>query len=191
MKLQRRWRAAGSWIGIVAVAAPLALTGCAQLVTQARVRMFCEPTSEGIESALVLMVQAVPSASVVPCINVYPPGWTLSAFDAKTDRVEITFDSDRGGVQALVVGLAPSCRSSGSTLPPDEVGAPRLRQAVAITRTTFRATRYYTFPGGCMTFRFDVPLKNATALTSDAVLMIHLKARAKVEAELARLGFQP
>ena len=184
MRRMRRRRATASWIAIVAVVAPMTLTGCAQIAAQSSVKMFCEPPPDQMESALILMAQAVPGSSVIPCINVYPAGWTLAMFDAQTDRVEITFDSDRGGLKALTVTLVPSCQPSGSALPLDQVGATHLHQAMVITATTYRATRYYTFPGGCMTFRFDVPLQTATAVTSDAALMIHLTTRAKVEAEL-------
>jgi hypothetical protein len=173
----------------LSVLVPLALTACTEVVTRNNVLMSCKPPKDRIESGLVLMAQAVPSASVVPCINVYPAGWSLTTFDARTERVDITFDSDRGGLQALIVTLVPSCRATGSALPPDEVGAPNLRQTLVITATTYQATRFYTFPGGCVMFRFDVPLENATALTSDAVMMINLTSRAKIEAEVARFGF--
>ena len=153
--------------------------------------MYCESPTGSIESAVVLMAQAVPSATLVPCINVYPAGWSLGSFDTRSRLAVITFDSDRGGIGALTVTFQATCTPRGTTLPSDEVGAPNLRQEDHDPLgSRYRATRYYPFPGGCMMFAFDFPRGSGSTLTTDSALMVHLKPRAAIEAELAKLGLE-
>ena len=169
----------------------VSLTGCTQLIEQRSIRMYCESPTRTIESAVVLMAQAVPSAALVPCINVYPAGWSLGTFDAKSGLVVITFDSDRGGTGALTVTFEARCAPEGTTMPSDEVGAPNLKQKDhEPLGSRYRATRYYSFPGGCMLYTFDFPKGGASTLTTDAAQMVHLTQRSAIEAELATFGLQ-
>jgi hypothetical protein len=169
----------------------VSLTGCSRLIEQRSVRMYCESPTGSIESAVVLMAQAVPSAALVPCVNVYPAGWTLGTFDAKSGLVVITFDSDRGGAGALSVTFEAACTPEGTTLPSDEVGAPNLKQKDhQPLGSRYRATRYYSFPGGCMLYTFDFPPGSATTLTTDAAQMVHLTQRSAIEDDLAKFGLQ-
>lgn len=169
----------------------VSLTGCTQMIEERSVRMYCESPTGSIESAVILMAQAVPSAALVPCVNVYPAGWSLGSFDARSGLVEITFDSDRGGIGALTVTFETTCKPEGTTLPSDEVGAPNLRQRDdEPLGSRYRATRYYSFPGGCMLYRFDFPPEGRSTLTTDAAVMVHLTPRSEIEAELAEIGFE-
>jgi hypothetical protein len=153
--------------------------------------MYCDSPTDSIESAVVLMAQAVPGSTLVPCVNVYPAGWSLGTFDASSGRVRITFDSDRAGFGALTVTFEATCTPKGTTLPSDEVGAPNLRQTdLDPLGSRYRATRYYSFPGGCMLYTFDFPQGGVSTLTTDAAQMVHLTRRSVIEADLAKLGLQ-
>jgi hypothetical protein len=169
----------------------VSLTGCTRLIEQRSIRMYCDSPTGTIESAVVLMAQAVPSATLVPCVDVYPAGWSLGSFDTRSGIAVITFDSDRGGIGALTVTFEATCTPQGSTLPSDEVGAPNLRQEDREPLgSRYRATRYYTFPGGCMLYTFDFPQGGVSTLTTDAAQMVHLTRRSVIEADLAKLGLQ-
>ena len=66
----------------------------------------------GTNDTMILMAQAVPTASSVPCVASLPAGWTLGSVEVKRDRGEFSLDSDRAGKKAVVVTLRPSTRLS-------------------------------------------------------------------------------
>jgi hypothetical protein len=61
-----------------------------------------------------LMAQAVPSASLVPCVPLLPVGWTLADVKVQDGRARISFDTDRAGAAAVVVELTASCDLAGA-----------------------------------------------------------------------------
>ena len=44
-----------------------------------------------------LMAQSVPSASLVPCVQLLPAGWTVAQVTVNNGRSVITVDHDRAG----------------------------------------------------------------------------------------------
>jgi hypothetical protein len=174
---------------ILALLAPVAAAGCTQLA-QKRIRMFCAPPKGSVETGVVLIAQAIPTASLVPCVDAYPSGWSFGTFDVKTGEAVVTFDSDRAGMAALKVTLLPACRPAGTRMQPDEVGAMTLQQQNIAFVPRYRATRFYTFPGGCMMYAFDFPSRAAATLTTDATVMIHLISRTTIDKQLEDAGFE-
>src|SRR4029450_12853939 len=78
----------------------LLLAGCARPVTSelARSRQpYCEYRGEPGTQFVVLMAQAVPSASRLPCIELLPPGWTVGDVFVRNGRARFALNSDRGG----------------------------------------------------------------------------------------------
>jgi hypothetical protein len=142
-----------------------------------------------VESGVVLMAQAVPSARFVPCVDAYPAGWTLASFDARTGKVVMTFDSDRAGLAALTVTFVGTCHPEGSTKLSDELGVTDLREKVLGSKPNYKVRRYYTFRGGCMIFGLDFRSGTNPTLTTDPSVMVHLIERATIEAQVEKLGF--
>jgi len=107
------------------------------------------------QEALWLMAQAVPSATLVPCLQVAPPGWTLNDVKAGSGFASIVFDIDRPQqVAAVTVELLPSCDLAGATEVSSE--QPGARRYIRIDRAAApdRVIRSYAFQGGCITERF-------------------------------------
>jgi hypothetical protein len=94
-----------------------------------------------------LMAQSVPSAALVPCLQLLPVGWTVAEVAVNNGRSLITLDHDRAGRGAVVVELAASCDLAGA----DEVTSeqPGARRYLRIDHNApgFSATRSYDFPG--------------------------------------------
>jgi tRNA A-37 threonylcarbamoyl transferase component Bud32/membrane-associated phospholipid phosphatase len=122
----------------VAVATPLGVkdVGCGDL----------EP--------LWLMAQSVPSASLIPCLQLVPADWTVAKVAVNNGRSVITLDHNRAGGAAMVVRLTASCDLAGATEVTSEQAGARRYLRIDRTRTEFSAIRAYTFPGGCVTQRF-------------------------------------
>ena len=130
------------------------------------------------------MAEAVPSASLLPCIDEYPAGWSFDSNDISRGRARFWMNSDRAGPKALEVTLTDSCEASGAEFPSDEPGT-RLFVHVDSQVPRYRGERYYLFAGGCITYLFDFPHAGAPVLTSDASTAVGMFRRA-VLIELAR-----
>jgi hypothetical protein len=136
--------------------------------------------------ALWLMAQAVPEATLVPCLVVTPPGWSLN--DVKVGRGfgTIVFDTDRPLQKAAVtVDLAPSCDVTGATEVSSE--QPRARRYIRIDRNAspVQVTRTYVFPGGCISERFTSP-SSPERLAADASSSLGFATREQLAADRAR-----
>ena len=116
----------------------------------------CAPAAASVGGGIVLMAQAVPAAQWVPCVREVPVGWSFDGLSARDGEASMQFGSDREGPHALTVLLRPSCDLAGALEVPSE--RPEMRRYERITRvsTGFGGERHYTFPGGCVTYRFDL-----------------------------------
>ena len=124
----------------------------------------------GPDGLMILMAQAVPSATALPCIATLPAGWELGGATIERNRGTFWLDSDRGGDHAVETTLLPpeSCTVDGaSEVPSDEVGMRRYERPERLP-PDLRSTRYYVFPGGCITYRFAFDGTATAALMFDA-----------------------
>src|SRR5215212_6302364 len=118
--------------------------------------------------ALWLMAQAVPTASLVPCVQLRPVGWTLAAVKVQDGRAHISLDTDRAGTAAVVVELTASCDLAGATEVNSERSWTRRYLRVDRSSTVASATRIYTFAGGCVTQRYRGAGSRALRLSDTA-----------------------
>jgi hypothetical protein len=137
----------------------------------------CEP-----HEPLLLMAQSVPTASLVPCIEILPAGWTLGDVAVANDRSRYTLTSDRGGV--LVTELTASCDLAGAVELTSE--RPGARRYVRVERnaTGVAMTRVYTFAGGCVTQRLVAPEASRQQLASEALFALGFTTRDALAAAL-------
>jgi tRNA A-37 threonylcarbamoyl transferase component Bud32 len=138
------------------------------------------------QEALWLMAQAVPSASAVPCVLLDPEGWALNDVKVGSGFASIVFDIERPYQEAAVtVELLPSCDLAGATEVSSEL--PGARRYIRIDRsvTPARATRSYTFEGGCMTEQF-VSGVSPQRLASDASSTFGFVTRSQLARDLDR-----
>jgi tRNA A-37 threonylcarbamoyl transferase component Bud32 len=111
----------------------------------------------GTGGLAITVAQSVPSATLLPCIATLPAGWELGGVHVERDQTTFWLDSDLGGDRAVEATLTPpdECDVSEATpVPSDEVGADRYEQLDRLP-PGLRSTRYYVFPGGCVTYRLD------------------------------------
>jgi tRNA A-37 threonylcarbamoyl transferase component Bud32/membrane-associated phospholipid phosphatase len=133
---------------------------------------------------LLLMAQSVPTAELVPCIEILPAGWTLGDVAVGNGRSRFTLNSDRGGV--LVAELTASCDLAGAVeLTSEQPGA---RRYLRIERNAARVamTRAYTFPGGCVTERLVAPEASRRQLASESSFALDFTTRDDLAAALRR-----
>jgi tRNA A-37 threonylcarbamoyl transferase component Bud32 len=161
---------AGSIIDDVATKTPLQIDslGCTDL----------EP--------LWLQAQAIPSASLVPCVRSLPTGWTIGNVFVNTGQSLITLDHDRSGPGAMVVRLTASCDPAGA-IPITSDHRDMRRYQMSETRPlTFASTRFDVFPGGCVTTQLNAPAARAGAVATEAPQILGFTSRQTLQHELER-----
>ena len=95
-----------------------------------------------------LEAQAVPSATLVPCVRSLPTGWQFARADAENGKAQYRLHHDRAGHNALTVRLTRSCNTQGAVeLTSGDNRIRRFQRAPAGTTETW----YDIFPGGCAT----------------------------------------
>ena len=134
---------------------------------------------------MILSAQAVPSAALLPCIAALPAGWTIGGADIASGRASFWLESDRAGPRAVTVTLTATCDTSGAQqIPSDQPGARRFEHPLSLA-PQFSSLRFYTFPGGCATYRFSfargtspvlaVAVDNALAFQSRSTLVNYVR----------------
>ena len=129
-----------------------------------------------------LEAQSVPSASLVPCLQSLPIGWTLSNVTVNNGRSVLTLDNDRAGI-AAVVRLAATCDPAGaSQVLSDQPGARRL-MLIQDLAPRFSAT-VRRVRGGCVTTQLTAPVTSRAEVTSEASLILGYTTRQTLQEAL-------
>jgi hypothetical protein len=135
-------------VALATISAVIVLSACAP---SAKNDMLCE----GGEDTLILAAQAVQSATMIPCVTTLAEGWSIGGFSARTGSVRFWMDSDRAGSHAVEVELAEACDTSKATeLEPGPAEAERFEQRTR-SEPELGGRRFWRFPGGCVTLRYD------------------------------------
>ncbi len=173
------------------------LTGCALPVPVGSDELACRAGDDGEPAnGVILMAQAVPSATWVPCLDVMPLGWHVSEVDVRSGIARFWLASDRDGPQALEIRLTESCRTSGATeIPSERDGMARLEKVTEVF-PRFVGERFYVFDGGCIRILFTLaksassePLAVATQ-GIDVVSRTDLREHVRAES-VGRLELDP
>jgi len=109
----------------------------------------------GTSHAMILAAQAVPSAAQLPCVSVLPSGWQIGGADIASGRSVFWLDSDQAGPRAVTVTLSAACDVAGNQPEPSDRPGTRRFDLPPAGGTRFTGLRIYTFPGGCVSYRFD------------------------------------
>jgi tRNA A-37 threonylcarbamoyl transferase component Bud32 len=132
-----------------------------------------------------LMAQSVPSASLVPCMQLLPVGWSVAEVAVNDGRSVFALDHDRAGKRVVVVRLTATCNLTGATEVTSE--QPGARRYLRIDRNApglFSATRAYAFPGGCITAQIRAPAASGQQLTTETSSAIGFMSREQLRRAL-------
>jgi hypothetical protein len=124
------------------------------------------------ETVFVLVAQAVPSATLIPCLLEFPAGWTYGGSDVRDGLARYWLEGDRAGPHAVEVALSRSCDVSGlreRSDPASELGVRVFQEP--LTSRPYAANRYFVFEGGCVVYRwrFTLETEEAPNLAYEAV----------------------
>ena len=133
-----------------------------------------------------LQAQAVPSASLVPCVRYLPVGWSVAEVAVNNGRSVLTLDHDRAGAGALVVRLTAGCDSGGAVQGPSATPGVRHFQRIESPTGQFRATWYDQFPGGCVTSRLHLTTDPNGEFAAQAPQVLGFTTRAALREALSQ-----
>jgi hypothetical protein len=122
----------------------------------------------GTGDEMILMAQAVPSASFLPCIAALPAGWSPGLMRAQTGRATFTLRAARGR-QSVRITLREADRCSvreAAEVPSDEAGMHRYERPDQLP-PRLRTTRTYQFDGGCVVYDFALNGRDVAPLLFD------------------------
>jgi tRNA A-37 threonylcarbamoyl transferase component Bud32 len=183
----QRW--SGRRIGLLLLVVPLAVL----LVPTVRVVLFNhDPNTTRLQivnldcadlEPLWLQAQAVPSASLVPCVELLP-GWRMLGANARNGWSGFALDHDQAGNRAVVVRLTRACDPAGATQMPSQ--RPGVLHYERTQRTTDRyaATWYDQFPGGCVTSRLRSTTDIEGKFATQAPLVLRFTTRRALQRAL-------
>ena len=127
----------------------------------------------GTGHSIILAAQAVPSAALVPCVAAVPAGWSVhdlldGGADIASGYATFWLDSDVAGGQAFGITLSATCDVSGATqVRSDQPGTRRFDRLLS-QQPQFAELRFYTFPGGCVSYQFNFADGGSALLANQA-----------------------
>lgn len=168
-------------LGLVAICALLVVPACSSSSSM------LPPCNRPDDRTLILIAQAVPSATKLPCITAIPAGWTFGGSQVESDLARMWLDSDRGGIHAVQIDLVARCDTSAAVeVPPGPgEGGTKVFQLPVSLPPAFVGTRFVTFPGGCVRteYRFATNAPASLAVEADAAVGLIARSAVVVEVE--------
>ena len=140
---------------------------------------------------LVLMAQAVPTATQLPCVEVdnLTAEWSITDVFVRNGRARFALDSlQQLEHHAVVVVLERTCRFGKVTrVPSDHPGIQRYQEVTEVRPgREFRGAIYYLFRGGCVTYRLDFRGGEQARPLGDVVLALGFVTRDQIAEALRR-----
>jgi tRNA A-37 threonylcarbamoyl transferase component Bud32 len=138
-----------------------------------------------------LQAQAVPSASLVPCVSSLPAGWRLVDASEGPSPSAVRDGWSRFTLAKYLVGsldvrLSATCDLTGATQrPSDQPGAQRYERTDQGSSGP-AATWYTVFPGGCVTAQLDGTGATDPAFATEASSIVDFTTRHALQQALER-----
>lgn len=138
------------------------------------------PVCEGESSSAIIAIQSVPSATLVPCLDLLPAGWEVARTTVDETGTTVVFDSDRAGAGAARFHFSASCDTTGAVLaPPGYPGSVRYERIHSVA-PRFRGDRFFVFEGGCVWWEFDFRDRAPAALSVELGNVLVMSDREEV-----------
>jgi tRNA A-37 threonylcarbamoyl transferase component Bud32/membrane-associated phospholipid phosphatase len=126
------------------------------------------------QSTTVLVAQAVPDATTIPCVLGLPSGWNSEGGTVQSGEAEFTLSSGAEGSQVVAVTLARTCDvAAAQAVDSDQPGVERFDAG---------PRRLYRFPGGCVTYEFSGSARDDRQLQALADATLDFVPRDRVAA---------
>jgi hypothetical protein len=136
---------------------------------------------------LVLLAQAVPGASAVPCVRADPGRWVMSEFTVRDGSAVIGFAYQYGGPDRVTIELRPRCDVGDAK----EVSSPhagtRRHNLDAVRNGRYANEIYFIYAGACTSVRFDLEATGAELRGAEFTGTLGFVTRAELDRQIRAL----
>lgn len=161
--------------------------GVTLLFALAAVTTACAPTPDSTDTpwcddygVLMLEAQSIPTAQLLPCLELMPGGWSPGTTHIDEQGTTFTLDSSTAGDDAARVDLLDECPTEGYVqVPSDEPGAQRFELVERIS-DGYAGSRLYVFTGGCTLIEFSFDADASASLVNEVSLALGFVPREHV-----------
>jgi hypothetical protein len=117
----------------------------------------------------------------VPCAAALPSGWQVGdGADIVSGHARFWLNSSQAGSHAVTVTLSAACDVYGARqVRSDQPGTRRFDRALS-QRRRFTELRFYTFPGGCVTYQLTFAPGASSLLVADVNGAVGFVPRARL-----------
>jgi membrane-associated phospholipid phosphatase/tRNA A-37 threonylcarbamoyl transferase component Bud32 len=132
------------------------------MFTPAELPISDDPTC-GTNDVMILMAQAVPTATAVPCIASFPAGWRAGGVKVGRDRGRFRLETTGHQVEVTVRPPGDCPIGDAVEVASDELGMRRFERPTQLPPNV-RATRTYLSDGGCVTYEYTLDDDDASLI---------------------------
>jgi hypothetical protein len=146
-------------IAVAAALGVLALSGCAAEAVDRVAALRCHQPDDQASHTLVLMAQAVPTASALPCLEAVPADWAIHDFSARRGeaRFELTYlEMGSQNPRGVHVRMTRRCDLDGAREGPSDRPGMRRYDLQKRDGSAYSDKRFYQYPGACVEYHFDL-----------------------------------
>jgi hypothetical protein len=118
--------------------------------------MSCVQPDDRPSGMLLLLAQAVPTATSVPCLRSEAGNWSITEFHAENGRVRIEFSHRFGDEETATVDLAAGCDVRSAQEISSQFDGVRKYHAPATRGVRYADETRYVYSGACATLRFHL-----------------------------------
>jgi hypothetical protein len=131
-------------------------------------------------SVLMLEAQSVPSAQLLPCLDLMPKGWSPGTTHIDERGTTFTLDSTVAGGDAARIRLTAECATDGYVqVPSDESDTERFELVNSVS-DRYTGIRVYRFAGGCASIDFAFAEGASASLANEVSLALSFAPRESV-----------
>jgi hypothetical protein len=118
--------------------------------------MRCAQPDDRPSGMHVLIAQAVPTATAVPCLRSDAGNWTVAGFHAEDGQATVEFSYRYGNDDTATIDLAADCDVRAAHEVSSQFDGMRRYNREATRGGRYANEIHYVYPGGCASLRFDL-----------------------------------
>jgi hypothetical protein len=134
------------------------------------------------------MAQAVPDASLIPCVREDGDNWNVTEFNAGTGHARILLEYRLGDAEGATIEVSPRCDMRGAREVSSEHHGVRRYDRDVMTIDRYSSERYYTYPGACTSLRFDLTGRHADLRGAELASVIGFVSRTTLDQQIGEVN---
>jgi hypothetical protein len=172
----------------------IALSGCgnayigAEGTDPATTPMQCVQPPGRLSGTQVLMAQAVPSASLIPCVREEVDDWVVTELDVGTGHVRILLEYRPGDAEVATIEVSRQCdMHDAREVASQHPGVRRYDRDFGGT-DQYAIERYYTYPDACTALRINLTGRYAHLRAGELTSVFGFVSRGNLDERIGDLS---